>query len=291
MVRLGLAALLAVSAVPAVGQSESYKELARQGLLVSKPIVVQRYGATELQSGELRVPTGKGPFPVAMVIHGGCWLNNMGDQTNTSPLADALTKRGIATWNIGYRRVGDTGGGWPGTFEDIATAADHLRVLAKSYPLDLTSVALIGHSSGAHLALWAASRPKLNHAVAGKSPVKFISVFAIDGPGSLAPFVGVDEKVCGQPVIARLMGGAPSERVAEYRLASPADHLPLGVPTYLVMGDLDPFMTPYSEQAKAAGERIEVLSPADADHFNVITPKTTVGDQVIDLIVANVIKQ
>lgn len=285
--KLVLAISLALVPAPAVAQSESYKELARQRSLVSKPVLVQRYGKTELQSGELRLPRGKGPFPVAMLIHGGCWLKEVDDKSSTAPLADALTKRGIATWNVGYRRVGDAGGGWPGTFEDVAKATDHLRSLARTYPLDLSRTAIIGHSSGAHLALWLASRPKLKHVVAGKSPIRPASVFAIDGPGALAPLVGADEQVCGQPVIARFMGGSPKERAAEYRIASPADHLPLGVRTYLVIGDLDPFMRPYSEQAKAAGERIRILAPDKGDHFNVITPGTAVGEEVVRFISSN----
>jgi pimeloyl-ACP methyl ester carboxylesterase len=208
------------------------------------------------------------------------------DGTGIAPLADALTKRGFATWTISYRRIGDEGGGWPGTFNDVAAATDHLRLLAKSYPLDLSRVSAVGHSAGAHLALWTASRPKLKHAVAGKAPIKIAAVFAIDGPGSLASFVGVDNQVCGMPVIEQLMGGLPKAMTQEYRLASPADHLPLGVDTHLVMAELTPFMEPYRDAAAAKGERLAVLSPKGADHFNVITPRTAVGDSVIDFIVA-----
>ncbi len=57
---------------------------------------------------------------------------------NMRPVAAALTEAGIATWNVEYRRLGNAGGGWPGTFQDVAHAADFLRTLAKGNDLDLT---------------------------------------------------------------------------------------------------------------------------------------------------------
>src|SRR3546814_2820812 len=94
-------------------------------------------GEAQRQCGELRVPQGKGPFPVAVVIHGGCWLEKFADLRNLAPVASDLPKIGIATWNIEYRR-NDNGGGWPATFTDVGSAVDHLRSLSKRYPLDLS---------------------------------------------------------------------------------------------------------------------------------------------------------
>ena len=93
--------------------------------------------------GDLRLPDGDGPFPVVLLIHGGCWLADY-DLGYISGLAAAITAEGYATWSIEYRRVGEEGGGWPGTFEDVAAAADHLRVLAETYPLDLDHVVAAG---------------------------------------------------------------------------------------------------------------------------------------------------
>ena len=72
-----------------------------------------------------------------------------------------MKREGIAAWSIEYRRVGDAGGGWPGTFEDVAAGFDYLRVLGKDYPLDLTHVIVSGHSAGGHLAYWLAGRPNV----------------------------------------------------------------------------------------------------------------------------------
>jgi acetyl esterase/lipase len=78
------------------------------------------YGADPLQFGELRLPAGSGPFPVGVVIHGGCWVSKFATLQNTSAMADALRDSGVATWNVEYRRLDNDGGGWPGTFADIA---------------------------------------------------------------------------------------------------------------------------------------------------------------------------
>jgi acetyl esterase/lipase len=93
------------------------------------------YGTDPLQFGELRVPSTNGPHPVAIVVHGGCWVaGNYPERAvamdNMRPLAATLTAAGIATWNLEYRRLGNAGGGWPGTFQDVAHGSDFLRSLA-----------------------------------------------------------------------------------------------------------------------------------------------------------------
>jgi hypothetical protein len=78
-----------------------------------------------------------------------------------APFAAALARVGIATWNIEYRRAGDPGGGWPGSFQDLARATDFLQTIAAKYFLDLKRVISIGHSAGGQLALWLPARTKL----------------------------------------------------------------------------------------------------------------------------------
>jgi acetyl esterase/lipase len=280
-------ALCFALATPAIADDEaSFKALAMAATSATRPQLSATYGADPIDSGELRIPAGKGPFPVAVLIHGGCWDAGTGGRDDMTPLADALTKRGFATWNIEYRRVGDTGGGWPGTFRDVAAGVDYVRALAKTQPLDLNRMVVIGHSSGAHLALWVASRRHLDASIAGKMPLLPLTVVAIDGPGTLAPFVGIDAQVCGHPAIVPLMGGTPAEKPAEYKLASPADHLPFGVRQLLVLGELAPMMQPYAQAAKASGDQVEMLAPKDVDHFNILNPGTAQGAAVVDFIVA-----
>lgn len=280
--RLCLALCLLAPTLPAAAQDTSelrYKEVASHA---GAPTAIRRYGADDLRSGQLRLPEGKGPFPVAVVIHGGCWTASFDTMAGTAAVAEALTKRGIATWNIEYRRMGDEGAGWPGTFEDIGMGIDYLETLAKDYPLDLSRVTVVGHSAGAHLALWGASRARLGGAFTPR--VQPASVVQIDGPAALALLVGPDAAVCGKPVIVPLMGGTPAERPEQYAMASPADHLPLGIRQLLVQAALTPFMAPYADAARKAGDTVEILQGGD-DHFDVVTPGTPVGDKVIDFIV------
>ena len=115
------------------------------------------YGADPFQFGELRLPPGGGPHPVAVVIHGGFWraaysLDHIGH------LCEALRAEGVATWSLEYRRIGNSGGGWPGTLEDVAAGVEYLREMGPKHRLDLGRVVVVGHSAGGQLALWVAGR-------------------------------------------------------------------------------------------------------------------------------------
>lgn len=247
------------------------------------------YGPDPLQVADLRLPAGRGPFPVAIVIHGGCWQESFDNRAGIAGFADALGKRGFATWNIEYRRLGNAGGGWPGTFQDVAAAVDGLAGVARRYRLDLSRVTIVGHSAGAHLALWAASRPRLG-APWNAVKVRPVSVVAIDGPGALAPFVGTDAEVCGAPVIVPLMGGTPAERPAEYALASPQQHLPLGLKQLVVGAAFAPLLRPYIAAVRAGGDSVEAIEPPAANHFDIVTPGTPNGDAVLDFIAAKALR-
>ena len=287
MTRMGAAFLLTltVAGTAPPGWSQTMRPRDVDALAVSPPTLVERYGPSPLEVGELRVPAGRGPFPVAVVIHGGCWTKGFAQMRNTSALADALTHDGVATWNIDYRQVGDEGGGWPGTFQDWAAGADHLRSLARRYPLDLGRVIAVGHSAGAHAALWLAAREKLPPSSpirGGADPLKVRAAVAIDGPGDLAPFVGVDAEICGKPVIVPLMGATPQAEPARYREASPFAQLPLHVPQYLVASQV---LTPdaaqtYRAKAMETGDVVAVLAPRNGGHFDIIAPKTAPGAEV-----------
>lgn len=280
---------LALLGVPASAQeNEPEKSYKAAGTLASKPVATVAYGPSPLQVADLRLPAGKGPFPVAVILHGGCWLASVDKRESMGAVADALTAKGFVTWNVEYRRVGDASGGWPGSFQDVAAAVDKLADVAPRYKLDLARVTIVGHSSGAHFALWAASRSRLDAPWTG-TKVRPVSVVAIDGPGALAPFVGVDAQVCGRPVIVPLMGGTPAERPAEYRVASPQDHLPLGLKQLLVLGELGGLMQPYVAAAKAAGDPVLTLAPDKANHFDIVTSATPNGQAVVAFIAENAV--
>jgi acetyl esterase/lipase len=274
-------------APPAAAQHLRPTDLA--GMAVPAPSKIEAYGADPLQFGELRLPKGAGPFPVAVIIHGGCWTKGFATLSYMSPLAAALADRGVATWNIEYRQLGDKGGGWPGSFLDWAAATDHLRALAKAYPLDLTRVIVVGHSAGAHAALWVASRSKLatNSEIRGGEPLKISAAVAIDGPGELKPFIGPDQRICGKPVIAALMGGGPQDTPGHYAQGDPVELLPSGAPTVMISSAvLQPDEAErYRTAATAKGDQVEVLDLRGAAHFDMLDAKNPPGAVVQALIV------
>lgn len=115
--------------------------------------------ASVRQYGELRMPNGAknggGPFPVAVIWHGGCWMG-LADPSGVSGLATFLARNGVATSTPGYRELGSDGG-WPKTFADWAQGLAYVNTLAKSYPLDLSRITLMGHSAGTTPAVWLGS--------------------------------------------------------------------------------------------------------------------------------------
>lgn len=261
-------------------------------LPVTAPTLTEAYGSDPVQVGELRLPQGTGPFPVAVIIHGGCWTRGFEDRGGTAPIASALAARGIATWNIGYRQMGDEGGGWPGTFQDWGAATDHLRSLAARHPLDLDRVAVVGHSAGAHAALFVAARQTLaaTSEVRGPDPLAVDAAVAIDGPADLRTMIGFDQQVCGAPVIANLLGGSPTDQAERYAQGNPAERLPLGADQYLVASVVlpPPAAAAYRASATAAGDRVEVLTLEGAGHFNMIAPGEPTWTEVETLIVERV---
>src|SRR5262245_64886204 len=108
------------------------------------------YGDDPFQFGEIRIPDIGGAHPVAIVIHGGFWRSKY-DLEYIRPVCEALTQFGVATWNLEYRRLGNAGGGWPGTLEDVSAGADLVPQIASRFDLDLNHVISIGHSAGGHL--------------------------------------------------------------------------------------------------------------------------------------------
>lgn len=242
------------------------------------------YGPGPLQFGHLRLPKGAGPHPVVVFIHGGCWLSRY-SISHAGPLEQALADSGYAVWSLEYRRVGDAGGGWPGTFEDIARGADHLRAIAQRYPLDVSRVIAAGHSAGGMFALWLAARARLG---AGR-PMPNDQPLAIHGVLGIAPAPELRSlqaaRVCDD-VIGKLMGGTPAEVPDRYALANPAQLVPLGVPQVLVVGERDrawgPVGRAYHAAAVAAGDTlVRLVEVPNAGHFDVIAPTSFAWGPVV----------
>lgn len=255
-----------------------------------EPTAIRQYGDGPLQFGELRIPDGVGPFPVAVTIHGGCWLDRLGEGSIT-PAAAALTEAGIATWNVEYRRLGHEGGGWPGTFQDVGAGIDYLRMLAAEFPIDLSRIVFVGHSSGAHLAVWAAGRPGLppESEIRGASPLPARAAVGIDGPMDLAAWseTGVDVQVCGGNVIESLMGGTPDVHPIRYQHASPAEMPPIDARIFLnpagmmlSLGQPDAM----TARAQTTGEEVTVRPVPNSNHFQLISPTEDAWSIVLETI-------
>jgi acetyl esterase/lipase len=206
------------------------------------------------------------------------------DLHHISPLAAEITKMGFATWSLEYRRVGNDGGGWPGTFQDVADGSDHLRNLAQEFPLDLNWIITIGHSAGGHLALWAAARHKIpkQGSLYKKNPLPIQGVIALAGVGNLGlPNL---QEICGGAIL-KLMGGTPAEVPERYAQGSPLELLPFGIPQILIQGAKDPIVPvesvrDYYRAAKKSGDKVDLVLLQEAGHFELVMPSTFAWPEV-----------
>ena len=229
--------------------------------------VTYRYGAAPDQVGELWRPDGAAAGTV-VVIHGGFWRARY-DLSLGRPLAADLAARGYAAWNLEYRRA-LAGGGWPGTFADVAAGIDLLAKL----PVDASRVVAVGHSAGGHLAAWAAGRGKLPPGAPGAGPAVAVTG-VISQAGVLALADCARERVGGTAAVD-LMSGGPDELPEEYRLADPIAAVPLDVPVLCLHSRGDgnvPYS--YSERYVAAATAADgraTVTETHGDHFTLIDP-------------------
>ena len=280
-----LLALAALSVAPSSARAAPLSWGEVQAL--SLPAAGQRiaYGDDPLQFGELRLPaqTGAAPVPVLVLLHGGCWLNQFDYQYMTR-LAAAFTQSGYATWTPEFRRVGDSGGGWPNTLRDAALATDDLAKLARRYPLDLGRVVAMGHSAGGQLALWLAARGKLppDSPLYSPRPLRIHAVIGLDAITDLAAYRIGPADSC-HAAVDQLMDGTPQTRPRRYAEASPLALLPLGVPQWLIQGGEDPIVSPesvraYAAAAARAGDHVTVMELPGAGHFESAVPRGAAWD-------------
>ncbi len=243
------------------------------------------YGTGDYQFGELYLPETQGAHAVVVLIHGGYWRAFYGLDLMYG-LAEDLARRGIAAWNIEYRRVGNAGGGWPGTFLDVARATEHLRKLAAPYSLDLSRVVTVGHSAGGHLALWLAGRSRVDtQSPLGATEQALKLAGAISLAGVLDLHLAYDLHLSNDAVV-ELLGATPQQAPERYAAASPAALLPLGVPQVLIHGKTDlhvPVLVSqrYAAAARAAGDTLSYFEEEGVDHFAVIDAQTPVWELTV----------
>jgi acetyl esterase/lipase len=254
-----------------------------------KPTATIAYGADPLQHADLWLPQGKGPFPVVLMVHGGCWQTEVAKADLMNWIADDLMKRGIAVWNIEYRGIDRPGGGYPGTFLDAAAASDALKDAAGKYRLDLKKVVAVGHSAGGHLALWLAARGGIPAAspLHTVSPLPIAHAISLGGLPDLEAAATSPGDTCGPEAVPGLVG-KPGVRPDLYYDTSPARLPSPGMPVTLVNATLDPIAPPafaeaYAVRMKGAPRRITI---ADEGHAELIAPETKAWAATVKVIEA-----
>jgi acetyl esterase/lipase len=259
-----------------------------------RPAATERvhYGDASSQFADLWLPSGSGSHPVVVLMHGGCWRADLPGLELTAYAAEDLRRHGIAVWNVEYRRLGEPGGGYPGTFEDIANAFDALRKLANAKRLYLGNVVAAGHSAGGHLALWAAARPRLpkSSPLYRDNPLPIKAVVSLAGIGDLSVYRAQGPPACGGAGVIDLLDGTASRGPWDvFKDTSPAELLPIGVPQAIISGALDPivpaaFGRAYAAKAIAAGDPVQEITIDDAGHFELIDPESRVFEKIRSII-------
>jgi acetyl esterase/lipase len=250
------------------------------------PSKVISYGALPDQVAQVWLPAGKGPFPTVLMVHDGCWLSGVARLTIMNYAAEDLRQRGIAVWNIEYRGVDRPGGGYPGTFEDVALAADTLARLGPSYGLRTEHVVALGHSAGGHLALWLAARGRIPAGGALKSanPLPIAGVVSLGGLPDLEAVHA--QGICGAATVEKLVGHGAARRGGVWADTSPAE---LGAGPdreVLISGDEDQIAPPaladaYAAKMKARGVDIRAITLKGAGHVELISPGTAAWAEAV----------
>lgn len=281
-----LAVLMAISGPRTADAAEPVELATFVALPRRSPTTVLQYGAAAAQAIDLFLPTGSGPHPVAILIHGGCWNATTAGREQLRHIGAELANLGIAVWSIGYRRANEDGGGYPGTFLDVGLAIDRLRSGADRYQLDLSRTVLVGHSAGGHLALWAMARDGLPAAspLYRAEPFMPRAAISLAGIGDLEAFARFVPILCGPGIIEKLVPATVSE--GAYAEVSPATLPPPKGKVVMISGILDRLVPPYiaHDYARAmqrkqatATERVDIPG---AGHFDLVTPGTDAWAEV-----------
>lgn len=234
------------------------------------------YGQEPSQFGELRLPPVPGPYPTVLLLHGGYWRDRY-DLAYLGHMADALVARGFATWNVEYRRIGEPGGGWPGTFLDVATSIDILRDMAPIYGLNISRLVVLGHSAGGQLALWLAGRPRLppDSPLSTERPLLPTGVL---GLAPVADLVRAAELHLSDGAVSELLGGGPDRYPRRYAATSPPLLLPTGLPSVLLHGADDEdvpveLSRSFADAAEARGDPVRLHVLPRTGHFELVDPE------------------
>jgi len=246
-------------------------------------------GPDSLQFADLWLPGSEGPHPAVILIHGGCWQGMYPGVALTHPAAEALAGEGFAVWNLEYRRLGHDGGGYPGTFLDVANASDHLREIAGQYNLDLGYVTAAGHSAGGHLATWLAARENIDpeSELYSEDPLPVHKVISLAGINDLESYARFGSSPCGEQTVEKLVSFSQRGDDA-YSDTSPARLIPFSARHFEVVAAFDrpvpAFLgREFSVAVTDSGGVSGLILQAQAGHYEMTAPWTDEWQQVLDL--------
>ena len=254
------------------------------------PTATIAYGSAPSQFAELFRPAGAGPFPVVVLVHGGCWTVEYGGITQMRNVAGALAARGIAVWNVEYRRVDEEGGGYPGTYLDLNAALDSLAAQAPRYQLDTARLLAMGHSAGAQLVQWLAGRGRIapSSPLHQAAPLAVRHILSLGGLADLRHEKDLIKNSCGRDTV-QLAGLPSATRPDVFSDTNAAELIPNGSRTLLVTGELDSVSPPraahdYAARARAAGDHAEVHILPGAGHYDEIAATAPAWKRILPLI-------
>lgn len=235
------------------------------------------YGGSPYQFVEVFEPRGPGPFPVVVLIHGGCFKNEYQGIPQMRGIAAALRSQGIAVWSVEYRGLDESGGGYPGTFQDVNAALDMLAAQAEGRHFDIDRVVAVGHSAGAYLALWVAGRAlvPVSSPLHDSQSIAVRNVVALGGFGDLRPYAEHLQEACGYS-ISQVTGVPSADRRDVYADTTPIELCPNGSHTVFINGELDTFASPpdariYADRVRRRGDSAETVVLPGASHFDEIS--------------------
>lgn len=234
------------------------------------------YGSDPNQFLDLRLPSSKegtkGVVPLLINIHGGFWRAKY-NLDHAGHLCAALTAKGTATANLEYRRVGNEGGAWPGTFADIRAAYQFLVQNARTYSFDAKRVVVMGHSAGAQLSFCLAAHES--------------SVTRVVSLAGVMDLRRTYELHLSNNAVVEFLRGTPSEVPDHYHEADPTQLSLLHARQWLIHGSADDIVPPQfsrdyvlAKQKSPQKEDAHLIEISGAGHFDLIDPRSAAWKQI-----------